>query len=60
MDEVWRTGANEATEVTFYQDVNFGGKAVDAGTYTLYTIPGKDTWTIILNEALNQWGCLSI
>ncbi len=54
--KVWRTGANEATEITFYQDVNFGGKDVEAGTYSLFTIPGKDTWTVILNTVLNQWG----
>ncbi len=54
--EVWRTGANEATEITFYKDVNFGGKAIKAGTYSLFTIPGEGTWTIILNKNLNQWG----
>ena len=52
----WRTGANEATEVTFYQDVTFGGKAVSAGTYTMYTIPGKEEWTVALNSQLNVWG----
>ncbi len=54
--KVWRTGANEATEITFYEDVNFGGKSVDAGTYSLFTIPNKDKWTVILNNDLNQWG----
>ena len=52
----WRTGANEATEVTFYRDVTFGGKAVKAGTYTLYTIPNKDNWEIVLSSQLNVWG----
>lgn len=55
-NKVWRTGANEATEITFYQDTQFGGKKVKAGTYALYTIPGEKKWTIILNETLNQWG----
>ena len=55
-NKVWRTGANEATEITFYQDVNFGGKTVETGTYSFYTIPNKDYWTVILNSAVNQWG----
>ncbi len=54
--KVWRTGANEAPEITFYKDVMFGGKAVKAGTYSLFTIPGADEWTVILNKKLNQWG----
>jgi len=54
--KVWRTGANEATEITFYKDVNFGGKSVETGTYSLFTIPNKDNWTVILNKELNQWG----
>lgn len=52
---VWRTGANESTAITFSDDVMFGGKRVEAGTYSLYTIPGMDEWTIILNEKLS-WG----
>ena len=52
----WRTGANEATEVTFYKDVVFGGAAVKAGTYTMYAIPGKTTWTVALSSQLNVWG----
>lgn len=54
--KVWRTGANESTEITFYKDVIFGGEAVKAGSYTLYTIPNEDEWTIILNKELNTWG----
>lgn len=54
--KVWRTGANEAAEITFYQDVNFGGKDIQAGTYSLFTIPGEEEWTVILNKNLNQWG----
>ncbi len=53
-DQVWRTGANEATAITFSDDVMFGGKEVKAGTYSLYTIPGDD-WTFIINEKLS-WG----
>jgi hypothetical protein len=54
--KVWRTGANEAPEITFYQDVVFGGANVKAGTYALFTIPGEGEWTVILNNNLNQWG----
>jgi len=54
--EVWRTGANEAPEITFYKDVKFGGTDVKAGTYALLTIPGEKEWTIILHSNLNQWG----
>lgn len=54
--KVWRTGANEAAEITFYKDVNFGGKDVKAGTYTLFTIPGDNEWTVILSTAKNVWG----
>lgn len=54
--EVWRTGANKATEITFATDGTFGGQAVKAGTYTLFTIPTETEWTIILNSALKQWG----
>ncbi|RKN79870.1 DUF2911 domain-containing protein [Ulvibacterium marinum] len=57
--KVWRTGANEAAEITFYKNVNFGGKAISAGTYALFTIPGKDEWTVVLNKNLNQWGAYS-
>ena len=54
--KVWRTGANESTEVTFYQDVTFGGKAIKAGTYSLFTIPGEKEWTVILNSDTGGWG----
>ncbi len=54
--KVWRTGANEAAEITFYKDVTFGGKKVKAGTYTFFTIPGDKEWTVILSTAKNVWG----
>ncbi|HYC27374.1 MAG TPA: DUF2911 domain-containing protein [Chitinophagaceae bacterium] len=56
LGKVWRTGADEATEITFSKDVNFGGKPVKAGTYTMFTIPDKSEWTIILNSQMGQWG----
>lgn len=54
--KVWRTGANESTEIKFYQDVDLNGKKVKAGTYSLFTIPGEKEWTIILNSDLDYWG----
>ena len=53
---VWRTGADEATEITFKKDCMFAGQKVKAGTYTLYTIPHSKEWEIILNSKLGQWG----
>ncbi|MEG9328590.1 Protein of unknown function [Salinimicrobium catena] len=54
--EVWRTGANEATEITLYQDMMVSGKKIKKGTYTLFTIPKENEWTIILNNSTNIWG----
>ena len=46
----WRTGANAATTFSTSEDVSFGGELVKAGKYSLYTIPGKDSWIIALNS----------
>jgi Protein of unknown function (DUF2911) len=54
--KIWRTGANEATEITSSKDFRLGGKTLKAGTYTLFTIPDKDKWTVIINSELGQWG----
>jgi hypothetical protein len=54
--EVWRTGANEATTFTASGDFTFGGTAVKAGTYTLWTIPGAAEWKVILNAKRYGWG----
>ena len=54
--EVWRTGANEAPEITFYKEAKLAGETINPGTYALFTIPGEKEWTIILNTKLNQWG----
>lgn len=54
--EVWRTGANEAAELTLYVDMKLGDTKVPAGTYTFYVIPGKDTWTAVISTDLNVWG----
>lgn len=55
-DQVWRTGANEATEITTTRDVMVNGQLLKAGTYSFFTIPGKEKWTIILNADLGLWG----
>lgn len=54
--KLWRTGANMATKVTFSDDVKIGGKDLKAGTYALFTIPGKDEWTVIFNTRAVQAG----
>lgn len=54
--QVWRTGANEATEITVTRDIKINGVDLKAGSYSLFTIPQKDTWTIILNSELGLWG----
>ncbi len=52
----WRTGANEATEITFANDVLFGDSLVKAGRYRLYTIPDEKEWKVVLNSELGAWG----
>lgn len=54
--KVWRTGANELPEVTFYKDVKLGNTKIKAGSYSLLTIPDKDSYTIIINKDLNVSG----
>jgi hypothetical protein len=54
--QLWRTGANTATRVSFSTDVIFAGEAVPAGDYALFTVPDENEWTIILNEVVGQWG----
>jgi len=56
--EVWRTGANASTKITFADEVTFGGQKVAAGTYALYSIPGQNEWTIILSENTELWGSM--
>jgi hypothetical protein len=54
--ERWRTGANEATEITVTRDVLFGGKPLKAGTYSVSTTPGADSWTVHFNSRLGLDG----
>lgn len=56
LGQVWRTGANEATTISFSTEVTVAGTVLPAGTYGLFTIPGTDEWTVILNKGATQWG----
>ena len=53
---VWRTGANSATKIVFSTPVKINGADIPAGTYALFTIPGEEEWTIIINKGAAQWG----
>jgi hypothetical protein len=53
---VWRVGANEATEIEFFKEILIGGKKIKKGRYTLYAIPAEKKWTIILNKETDTWG----
>lgn len=55
-DKLWRTGANAATLIKFSEPVEIAGKKIDTGTYALYTIPGTESWQIILNKGVKNWG----
>ena len=48
-DKIWRTGANASTKITLAEPAHVGGKLIEAGIYALYTIPGKENWTIIIH-----------
>lgn len=55
-DKVWRTGANEATILETSSEIQIGGNKLPAGKYGVFTIPSKDSWTIIINSVWDQWG----
>jgi hypothetical protein len=54
-DKPWRTGANEATTFTTTDEITFGGQKLAPGTYSIVTIPGKDSWTVALNSDTELW-----
>lgn len=54
--EIWRLGANEATEIEFFQDVKIDNKKVKKGRYTLYALVDPEKWTLILNKETDTWG----
>ena len=53
---IWRTGANETTEIIFYKEMEIQGIKIPAQAYSLYTIPGENNWKVILNKKLHTWG----
>jgi hypothetical protein len=55
-DKPWRMGANSATKLTVSRDFTLAGKPVAAGSYAVYTIPGKASWTVVLSSSLDAWG----
>ena len=55
-DAVWRTGANAATTLVLGGPVELGGRPLEAGTYTLYSVPARDGWTLVVNGQTGQWG----
>lgn len=57
--EVWRTGANTATKITFGTPVRFQGRELPAGLYALYSIPDAKEWTVIFNRVTGEWGAYS-
>lgn len=52
----WRLGANEATEVEFFQPVTIQNKQIDKGRYVLYAIPNENKWTLVFNKNIYSWG----
>lgn len=54
--QIWRTGANQSTELNLYKDITIQGKKLSAGNYTVYSIPDQKEWTIIINSKLYTWG----
>ncbi len=54
--QVWRLGANESTTLVTTGNITVGGKAVPAGSYTMFAIPGKDKWTLIISKKTGEWG----
>jgi len=58
-DKVWRTGADEATTISFSRDVLVEGQTLEAGVYSLFTIPGEQEWTVVFNRVPEQWGAFN-
>jgi len=53
--KLWRTGANDATQIQFLTDMKFGGKSITTGAYSLFTIPGEKEWTVIISSDVDNW-----
>src|SRR5437899_7567272 len=54
--QVWRTGANESTTLVTPVDLTIGGTAVPAGSYTIFTVPNKDKWALVISKKTGEWG----
>ena len=54
--QVWRTGANEATTLVTPVDLTIGGTTVPAGSYTIFTVPNKDKWALVISKKTGEWG----
>ncbi|MBV9573798.1 MAG: DUF2911 domain-containing protein [Acidobacteriales bacterium] len=54
--QVWRTGANDATTFVTTADLTIGGKDIPAGSYTIFTVPNQNQWTLIVNKKTGEWG----
>ncbi len=57
--KVWRTGANEATTISFSDDVTVNGQKLAKGLYSVHTVPGPNEWAVIFNSVAEQWGSYS-
>ena len=55
-DQIWRTGANDATTFVPSTNVTIGGKDVPAGAYTIFTVPKADGWTLVISKKTGEWG----
>jgi hypothetical protein len=54
--QIWRTGANQVTEIQTNKDLKIGGKTLPAGKYSIFTLPGENEWKVIFNSVTGQWG----
>ena len=54
--QIWRTGANDATTFVTDTNLNVGGKAVPAGSYTIFTVPKADAWSLVISKKTGEWG----
>lgn len=55
-EQIWRTGANDATTFVSDTNVTVGGKAVPAGSYTIFTVPKADAWSLVISKKTGEWG----
>jgi hypothetical protein len=56
LGQIWRTGANESTTFVADNDITVGGQSVPAGSYTIFTVPAADKWTLVISKKTGEWG----